>query len=96
MPTPETPNFENQSYGLLDNTPAFVFATVSPLLSIFIEGNNTNNIGVGLLTLVVAETIAAILYIKGKPDNRPKPLAAENMSDKPITLVSFKPANATI
>lgn len=97
MAAPETPSFENQSYGLLDNTPAFLFATVSPLLSVFIEANNTNNIGVGLLTLAIAETIAAILYIKGmpkKPKNElpKKPLASENM---PVTIVNFKLAKTT-
>jgi hypothetical protein len=91
---PESPNYENQSYGLLDNTPAFLFATVSPLLAVFIEANN---MGAGILTFAVAETIAAILFIKGmpkKPKNElpKKPLAAENA---PITIVNFKIANAT-
>ena len=91
---PEAPNYEDQSFRLLDNTPAFLFATASPLISIFIEANTR---GAGLLTLAVAETIAAILFIKGMPrkpknEHPKKPLAAENA---PITIVNFKTANAT-
>jgi hypothetical protein len=91
---PETLNPENQSYGLLDNTPAFIFATVSPLLNVFLEAKS---IEAGLLTLIVGETIAAILYIKGKPKNPEnnlpkKPLA---VGDEPVTIVNFKTVSAT-
>ncbi len=94
--TPEAPNFENQSHGLLDNTPAFVFATVTPLLTTFIEAGNVE---AGFLIFVVGEAIAAILFIKGmprKPKNElpKKPLAAENPSNQNVVTI-FRPANAT-
>jgi hypothetical protein len=86
---------ENQPYGLMDNTIAFLLTFGTPFLSTLMA---VKDVKISLISLAAGEITARILYIKGKPnnnstDNLPKrPLAAEN---PPVTVVSFKTAGFT-
>lgn len=49
----------------------------------------------GGIATAASFTMGRIINRNRHEDNRPKPLATENMPNKPVTIVSFKPANAT-
>ena len=61
--SPEASSAEDQSYGLMDNTTAFILSLITPVISIYVA---TCDNKIALLSLAAGELTARTIYVVGK------------------------------